>query len=695
MHEDGQTKQQLLRELQELRDQVAREPSLALLGRIKQLKCLYGMSHLIEEQFASSSDGSMQQTAILQGVVDSIPRACEHPSLTCARVAFDGHEYRTDNFRDAAVREIRTLYVLGEARGCLEVGYLGPMSSADPAGFSEEERDLFRALGERLGKIVQLVHAEMALRRREATLRTLIDGNPEAVFLIDCQGTILAANDAMARHCRTNVDQRLLDLVGACIYDLSPPDLARQWRTQVEEAMRVCAPRSFEDSREGRHYQHYISPVVEDDGSVRQCAILSLDITVRKRAEEAMEQARDELEMRVRQRTAELATANEELRKEVQQRKWTEARLRESERKLRAVFDQTFQFIGVLTPDGVLVEANRTALAFAGVADSDVLGKPFWETPWWTHSAEMQKQVRAALRMAASGQLTRFEATHRAADGSLAYVDFSAKPVADESGQVVFLVAEGRDVTARRRAEEALRNAMRLQIEAERLAATGRLAARVAHEINNPLAGIKNAFRLLKDAVPEEHPHHKYVGRIDKEISHIADIVRQVFELHRENQETIRDVSVGKTIEEVVGMLEPACRQHEVTITMGDCTPPVVASLPEGSLRQILYNLLANAIEASPAGSNVKIQVQRSENSLGVRVSDQGQGIPEELRFSIFEPFFSTKSNLGQPGLGLGLFISRRIAERLCGSLDYQSEPGKGCVFDLVLPIRLAKGTAL
>lgn len=553
-----------------LKSSVAKGPWHALQSRVKQLHCLYGMSRLIEEQFASGNDGTVQQTAILQGVVDSIPAACEHPEVTCARVVLDGCEYRTVNFHDTAVRVTRTLHVLGEARGILEVAYLGGGPSAEPSGFSAEERDLFRAIGERLGKIVQLLHAEMAMKR-----------------------------------------------------------------------------------------------------------------------------AHEELELRVQQRTAELAAANEELRKEVQQRRWTEDRLRESEQKLRAVFDQTFQLIGVLTPDGTLIEANRTALAFTGAKDRDVLGKPLWEAPGWTHSAEMQKRLRAALKAAAAGEFARFEAIHPKADGSMAYVDFSVKPVADDGGRVVFLVAEGRDITARKQAEEALRNSMRLQIEAEKVVATGRLAAQVAHEINNPLAGIKNAFRLVKHAVPEQHPHHRYVGRIEKEINHIADIVRQVFEVHRGNQETIHDVSVVRTIEEVVGMLEPARRQHEVAIRFGGEDPLVVAPLPEGALRQILYNLLANAIEASPGGGNVKIQVRRSEDSFGVSVSDEGEGIPEELRSRVFEPFFSTKSNLGQPGLGLGLFISRRTAERLGGSLDFHSEPGKGCVFELVLPIRLGKGTTL
>ena len=131
--------------------------------------------------------------------------------------------------------------------------------------------------------------------------------------------------------------------------------------------------------------------------------------------------------------------------------------LRQSEQKFRAIFDQTFQFIGVLATDGTVVQANQTALRFAGVDEDAVLGKPFWETPWWTHSPELQQKLRAAILDAAAGKLVRFEATHAGADGKTRYVDFSLKPVTDLQGRVVQLIAEGRDITERKQAENALR----------------------------------------------------------------------------------------------------------------------------------------------------------------------------------------------------------------------------------------------
>jgi len=130
--------------------------------------------------------------------------------------------------------------------------------------------------------------------------------------------------------------------------------------------------------------------------------------------------------------------------------------LRKSEEKFRAIFDHTFQFIGLMSVDGTLIEANKSALQLSGFRESEVIGKPFWETPWWTHSREMQEKLRAAIEKSAQGEFVRFEATHPAIDGSLHYVDFSLKPVMDENGNVVLLIPEGRDITSRKRAEEAI-----------------------------------------------------------------------------------------------------------------------------------------------------------------------------------------------------------------------------------------------
>ncbi|MDS4057847.1 MAG: PAS domain S-box protein, partial [Candidatus Contendobacter sp.] len=143
--------------------------------------------------------------------------------------------------------------------------------------------------------------------------------------------------------------------------------------------------------------------------------------------------------------------------RDITDRKQVEAALRESERLFRAVFEQAPHFIGILDLEGNVLKVNVTATDFARIRPEDVYGKPFWETPWWQHSQEEQERLRNAIRRVAQGELIHFETTHPAQGGELHAVDFTLKPVRDETGQVVVLVPEGRDITERKRAEAQLR----------------------------------------------------------------------------------------------------------------------------------------------------------------------------------------------------------------------------------------------
>lgn len=148
------------------------------------------------------------------------------------------------------------------------------------------------------------------------------------------------------------------------------------------------------------------------------------------------------------------------------------AQLRESEQRFRAIFDQTFQFTGLLTLDGTLLEVNQTALQFRGQRAEDVIGKPFWDTLWWPDDPAGQERLRVAVRAASQGLFVRYEAEIYDRQHQRATIDFSLKPVHDPDGRVVLLIPEGRDITDRKRAEEATRQlvheqAIRSQAELE------------------------------------------------------------------------------------------------------------------------------------------------------------------------------------------------------------------------------------
>ena len=136
------------------------------------------------------------------------------------------------------------------------------------------------------------------------------------------------------------------------------------------------------------------------------------------------------------------------------ERMQAEKLLKKSEEKSRAIFDNTFQFIGLLKPDGTLIESNKGSLEFAGIKQSDVINKPFWETPWWSHSEPLQRLLQKSIKQACQGNFVRFEATHMKQDGSLAFVDTSLTPVKDMDGNVIYIIPEGRDITELKLVEE-------------------------------------------------------------------------------------------------------------------------------------------------------------------------------------------------------------------------------------------------
>ncbi|MGY6213737.1 PAS domain S-box protein [Methylolobus aquaticus] len=142
---------------------------------------------------------------------------------------------------------------------------------------------------------------------------------------------------------------------------------------------------------------------------------------------------------------------------DVSARKQAEAERREARMRYRAILDNSSHFIGLLDLDGCLVDVNRTALRFAGVEATQVLGIPFRDTPWWDHSIDEQAKLDEAIEQARAGSAVRFETTHPAADGAIRHIEFSLTPIADTDGRIAYLLPEGRDITERKRAEQRFR----------------------------------------------------------------------------------------------------------------------------------------------------------------------------------------------------------------------------------------------
>jgi len=377
-----------------------------------------------------------------------------------------------------------------------------------------------------------------------------------------------------------------------------------------------------------------------------------------------------------------------------------ERQLLASQQRFRAIFDQTVQFIGLLDAHGTLIEANQTALAFAGVDPQAVIGRKFWDTPWWAHSSEMQQRLRAAVSVAASGAIARFEATHTGHDGQLRYLDFSVKPVLDERGAVVLLIPEGRDITERIAADETRRRLEQRLLQAQKMEALGKLAGGVAHDFNNLLAVISGCAEMLRaggsELVREE------VEQIRLATERASSMIRQLLAFSRQSVLEPELVSLRTLVTQTRTMLTHSIGAHiEFIVDMAPDTYDVRAD--PNQLARILLNLVVNACDAMPEGGRLVIgthnvtleDAQARERGVAagayvlLLISDTGSGMTPETQSRLFEPFFTTKEP--GKGTGLGLAVVDGIIRQSRGCIDVESALGAGTSFKIYLPAHEAE----
>ena len=376
----------------------------------------------------------------------------------------------------------------------------------------------------------------------------------------------------------------------------------------------------------------------------------------------------------------------------------------------RAIADCTYDWESWLSPEGRLLWVNAAVERMTGHVPVECLRMEDYPLPLVAERDRSRiADVLLDARSGGSGNDLEFRINHR--NGSERWMAVSWQPMYDRSGSHLGFRASVRDIAERHQLREELRlhnehleqlvqertariaqlEQQRLQME--KLAALGQLAAGVAHEVNNPLAGIRNAFALFKSNLSPSDEHFDLLELIDGEIERISAITHQMYQLYRPSQQSPSKFDVEHSVHEVAALLGPLASKAGVRIDIvrASCQPLGTLSnaemiSKEGEVKQILLNLIRNAIQASQVDSTVTVQLATTVSHVQIDVIDQGQGIADEHMLRIFEPFFSTKTSASKQGMGLGLSVSKSLTDALGGSLSVESQHNNGSRFTVRLP---------
>jgi len=537
--------------------------------------------------------------------------------------------------REAVSFENRQISRGGEVRRMLWTVRV-VMKDGDVRGFTSSGRDV---TSERA--------AANALVKSETRVRALMEGMLDPMISIDPRGIMLEASDSV----RGLFGYEPSELIGENISILLPEPYRSEHDGYLEKYARTGATwilnttRTFEVSHrngEMRWVDISVSRVEVPEESEPVFAGSFRDVTARVEAEEAR---------------------------------------REIERRLRAVFDQTFEFVGLLDVDGAVLDVNRAALEASGESYEDVIGRPFWETRWWASDPAERERVKRAVKRVAKGEFVRFEAEFSGGTDNARTVDFSLKPIRDTAGEIVMLIPEGRDITELKQAQ------MRETAMLKALATIGESAAVLAHEIKNPITAVNLALRAVADQLGEGQA--EILEDLASRMQRLEKLMRRTLAFTKPLEMQLEHTSPKSLLDDACQTLRPEfeSKQVEVKATATETCPDV--NVDSNLIEEVLTNLLHNAIDALEQGGRVRLSATAAPGGgVRLRVEDSGPGLTDSFEDSLFRPFFTTKAE----GTGLGLAICRKIVEEHGGTITTAKGELSGACFEIWLPVAVKAG---
>jgi two-component system cell cycle sensor histidine kinase/response regulator CckA len=540
---------------------------------------------------------------------------------------------------------------------------------------------------------------EESLRQSEAEYRRIFENANDMIYTHDLVGRFTAANPAVVRTYGYSLGEFLhLDM-----------------RDVIDPAYLPVAQESVMKKLHGIPYtEPYELLTRAKDGSpvwveVSSCLIsergrpvsiqgILRNLTERKRAEQALRRARDELEMRVQERTAELTAANIQLQREIAEHKRTEEALRESERRYRLLAENVRDVIWTtdlnlrftyISPSTTRLRGYSVEEAMAQALEN-MLTPASYEVAMGTFR-ELPSLERAKEKDLLRSWTLELEVTRK--DGSTVWTEVKTSYLRDSDGRVVGLLGVTRDITDRRLAELEKAKLQEQLHQAQKMEAIGQLAAGISHDFTNLLALILGHAEQAQRTARQDEQTREALAMIQHVGHQAMETARSLLTFSRRLPTEKKPLDLRALVSESARLLRrmlPAPVRLIVDAGRGE---PVWVNADATQLRQVLLNMIINARDAMPDGGTVWVAASPETMSSSdgqqllrarLAVRDTGQGMPPEIVPRIFEPFFTTKKR-GQ-GTGLGLSIVHGIVQDHGGQIEVQSQADRGSTFTITLP---------
>jgi PAS domain S-box-containing protein len=510
--------------------------------------------------------------------------------------------------------------------------------------------------------------AQEKLRESEQRFRLIADSAPVPMWVTKLDRTRSFANQAY-------VDFLGLPFEQAIVFDwrqrLHPDDQQRVVRESIagEASLKpfVLEARYRNAAGEYRWLRSESQPRWDPTGRHIGFIGVAHDVTAAKQAEQDLRRLNGMLEMRITERTAQLES---------------------SEAQMRAILENSHQYQGLLNRHGELLYASKTALAGIRCEARDVIGKPFWDTPWFAGTEGMRETVRNGFAAVMRGEEIQSEMRLSLPIGER-HFDFAMRPLRDQHGRIIGAVPDGVDITDRKRGEEALRQSQKME-------AVGQLTGGVAHDFNNLLTIIRSATDFLRRRELPEERRRRYIDAISDTVERASKLTGQLLAFARRQPLKPQVFNVGAQVEAVAQLIRPLVGARiRIDVEISDAHCFAIADIAQ--FETALMNLAVNSRDAMEGEGRLGIRVRkacaipplrgqpsRGGDFVAVTVTDTGSGISPALLETIFEPFFTTKE-VGK-GTGLGLSQAFGFAKQSDGDIAVTSEQGRGATFTIYLP---------